>query len=476
MEQFVLDCIGGNLSRIKRYVDQQQGGRLSPTEAIRGFREVIANQDREMMTYLLEHADVDSTDPIYRHGQTALYQAIYYRDAFMMRLLLTNLANPNAIDRLRNSPLMQAIDNRYMEGCEILLEFGADVNYKNTQFKTPIYMASSSGLLEICQLLLRHGADANLYTNGGISALAIASRRGHLAIVSELIRAGANLERADINGYTPFMAAAWGGRLESVTQLIRIGVEIDQRDKSNYNPLYIAAHDGDLEMCLLLLQAGANRMLLGGSHPLKNPIQCARFHGHHDLAQTIESYVPHCDPQKYPDLPPWTRQSIRTIATLHATQRECPLATLPDEIIIIIVDHLIESILVRPRVTSSPEMDVDDDIRDIVVNDVDDNATDDIRDDANDDTNDDTNDDVDNSVDDNNATDDVTSTAWSSSTDDVTSVDDDQAVDDDQLMSHMRLIGVRIAELETLTKVIGMRIVEKPMSMETYECDPIFLG
>ena len=271
MDKLWIYCHNGRLTDIKRSIQED----WSPEEIISALWEVIYNHDLEIMEYLLQTVDPNSTDPDFHKGQTALYQAIQCRNRDMMRLLLNAKANPNVSDQKGVTPLMKAIDDRYLEGCEMLLEFGADVNLTHT-YITPLYRASCIGNLEICQLLIRHGANPSISGDDSqVTPLNIASRHGHVAIMSELIQAGADLESRDARGYTSLASATYGGRLESVRLLIRTGAEINALERSQFTPLHMASFLGNLEMCLVLLQAGADRMLCGGPYRL-TPIELAR--------------------------------------------------------------------------------------------------------------------------------------------------------------------------------------------------------
>lgn len=69
----------------------------------------------------------------------------------------------------------------------ILLETGAQVDYKDSDGITAMYKTAQFGYTATCQLLVEHGADVGI----GTTALHIASRLGYTALVDFLISNGA---------------------------------------------------------------------------------------------------------------------------------------------------------------------------------------------------------------------------------------------------------------------------------------------
>jgi ankyrin repeat protein len=84
----------------------------------------------------------------------------------MIKLLINNGADVNAINNDGYTPLMVALSNNYDKDIiELLINNGADVNAINDYWNTPlIYALTSINDKDIIQLLLDNGADNNLET------------------------------------------------------------------------------------------------------------------------------------------------------------------------------------------------------------------------------------------------------------------------------------------------------------------------
>lgn len=157
--EFTLDK-GANVNRENIY------GK-SPLQVVLGMSTLSfawhreANKRRiEIMRLLLEKGA--TVDKMLRHGETLLFQAI----------------------RDRNQPL---------EAIQLLLDFGADIHYRNTLGSTPLHIAARCGRIEIVRLLLERNANFNLEDNTNDTPIVVAFENAHTNIVHLLQRHGAQL-------------------------------------------------------------------------------------------------------------------------------------------------------------------------------------------------------------------------------------------------------------------------------------------
>ena len=93
--------------------------------------------------------------------------------------------------------------NGNLDGLNVLLASGADVDKTGNGGRTPLHYASSNGHLEIVNVLLAAGAEVNKTDNDGYTPLHYASTYGHFEVVKSLIRAKADVRIVDNRGKSP---------------------------------------------------------------------------------------------------------------------------------------------------------------------------------------------------------------------------------------------------------------------------------
>ena len=109
--------------------------------------------------------------------------------------------NPNEKNDLGNTPLHTASKMCSKNIMELLIMWGADVNYQNNNKMAPLHLVTlSRGLdssedltLECLKLLLNSNADVNLKDHSGATALHLSAIRSEEKWVDSLIEAGARL-------------------------------------------------------------------------------------------------------------------------------------------------------------------------------------------------------------------------------------------------------------------------------------------
>lgn len=166
------------------------------------------------------------------------------KDASIVKLLLISGIDPNIttpqIDK--TSPLITAAFKGNLESVALLINAGADVNYKtqfgNSEDVTPlsaVTLGTSPGLCgdrdkwkdefdarsEIVQLLLRFGAEPETPKYFDAVPLIGASCGGMTIAAKALIEKGANVNRTSLNGETALIAAAASGYADTVLKLLQ---------------------------------------------------------------------------------------------------------------------------------------------------------------------------------------------------------------------------------------------------------------
>eukprot|EP00299_Pterocystis_sp_00344_P010951 c5029_g1_i1.p1 GENE.c5029_g1_i1~~c5029_g1_i1.p1 ORF type:complete len:158 (-),score=31.89 c5029_g1_i1:30-503(-) len=114
---------------------------------------------------------------------------------------------------------MTAAYNGHEEVCQVLLDFGAEVNTQNLDGWTPLHVVADRGYANVCQLLIKNGANVNIPTNTGRTPLHWAVYWGKLDCCRVLTESGANLGIKNDEGQTPLDRARQEKRLSVVAFL-----------------------------------------------------------------------------------------------------------------------------------------------------------------------------------------------------------------------------------------------------------------
>jgi hypothetical protein len=131
---------------------------------------------------------------------------------------------------------------KVLESFRVLLEVGANMNYRNKLGLSPLSMACALRLDVFVDELLKHGADVNYQDS--ITDITDDSR-----------------ERGIIRGNaTPLIRAAESGNLEAAKKLVQYGADVNYIDNNGCTALGVAAYAkyGSLDVILFLLQNGAD--------------------------------------------------------------------------------------------------------------------------------------------------------------------------------------------------------------------------
>eukprot|EP00761_Pharyngomonas_kirbyi_P014759 gb/GECH01014789.1/.p1 GENE.gb/GECH01014789.1/~~gb/GECH01014789.1/.p1 ORF type:complete len:550 (+),score=136.98 gb/GECH01014789.1/:1-1650(+) len=137
-------------------------------------------ENREMPFHLackLGHVQI--VEYLHRHGSelelkdhqglTGLMSACEHGHVETVQFLLSVGCNVNAFsDAVKYSPLHFATANGHLEIAEMLLQYGAIVDFQDYLGRTPLHKASSKGFPAIVKLLLDRGANMDIHDNGDL--------------------------------------------------------------------------------------------------------------------------------------------------------------------------------------------------------------------------------------------------------------------------------------------------------------------
>jgi ankyrin repeat protein len=123
----------------------------------------------------------------------AFFGAIERNDIEGVQGFLKQGANVHSRNFYGRTPLFEALCHRHKELVEIFLEWGSDINVKDSLFElTPLIRATMDGCIELMRLLLAKGADVNAQDRDGDIALHHAAYGGREEVAKVLLEWGAH--------------------------------------------------------------------------------------------------------------------------------------------------------------------------------------------------------------------------------------------------------------------------------------------
>nr|XP_014289238.1 ankyrin-3-like [Halyomorpha halys] len=272
-------------------------------------------------------------------GSKILFDAISKKMLTLAELLL------NRTEHFKSYPtviLNYAVGMNFIEGVELLIKYGANIDRKDihgnlplslavlsknvnivelilkessrkvesTNFKTfinaysevnfitsknnatqihnltALHIASYHGLTEIVWLLKTNKASLEVRDERGYTPLHYACEEGHVEVAKLLLDSGANKDSADINGTTPLHIACRLGSLAIARLLLSHPIAaLDYADNDGYTALHYAAFSGSQEIAKSLLNLDANKE--AKTNDLKTPLHLASLEGHQGIAQML---------------------------------------------------------------------------------------------------------------------------------------------------------------------------------------------
>lgn len=144
------------------------------------FLKAVKDADGQKVTDLIQKPGstvINSRDVT--SGETALHLVVARRDNTWLRFLLAKGANPNITDNNGNTPLMNAVQLRFVDGVSTLLANGAQVDKANGSGETPLIRAVQLRDVGLVRLLMAQGANADRKDSiAGMSARNYAEQDG----------------------------------------------------------------------------------------------------------------------------------------------------------------------------------------------------------------------------------------------------------------------------------------------------------
>ncbi len=167
----------------------------------------------------------------------------------------------------------------------MLLDAGADPDYKTNDGYTPLIVAASYDYRELVSTLIRYGADVNLANNHGYSSLHLASWEGYMEVMDILLEAGCHTDTPTSDKNTPLALACHGNHYNALEKLMAMGCNVNNKDKDDDTPLLYATFNGCVKSVKLLIENGADPNFANSKNT--TPLWNAVFKNHQEIVQLL---------------------------------------------------------------------------------------------------------------------------------------------------------------------------------------------
>ena len=178
------------------------------------FHSVGLSGDADLIQKFLDHGvDVNGKS---KRGGTALELAIISGNLEAIKLILNN-------GGVAKNAIRTALLAEHLDVAEFLIKEGADVNESDI-IGSPLMFAVSYSP-KIVKLLIDHGADVNFKSKLTTTSLMLAAREGNLETVKTLVNHGAKLNTRDGENFTALYHAMEKDNIDVIKFLIKKGAE-----------------------------------------------------------------------------------------------------------------------------------------------------------------------------------------------------------------------------------------------------------
>ncbi|XP_035800918.2 ankyrin repeat domain-containing protein 27 isoform X1 [Amphiprion ocellaris] len=253
-----------------------EGDRVRHREVEKLLR-AVADDDVEMVRYLLEWMDEDEEDEGDIRSEALLCH-----------------------------PLCQCPDCAPTQKLSVSQAGVLGVNSCNVDGFTPLHVAALHGHAALAALLIRHGASVNARTNQSATPLHLASQNSHIQVVRFLLECNAKLNKKDQYGNTPLIHACLRGNLETATTLLQSNAQVNIANLQGNTALHEAVRGGHQPLVELLLRGGASSGLRNKRQ--RTPLDCAYELGgkNHEILRALQKasgLSPDAEPMKLLSVP-----------------------------------------------------------------------------------------------------------------------------------------------------------------------------
>uniref|UniRef100_T1JYG8 SOCS box domain-containing protein n=1 Tax=Tetranychus urticae TaxID=32264 RepID=T1JYG8_TETUR len=259
----------------------------TPSEQISAICMAIEKGNLEMVQLMIDHG---CSVNHYTSGFSPLHYAATYGQPEIIKLLLKEGADLNALSCHGNNALQLAAQTKSLEAVQLLIDAGSNIEKANANGQTPLAIACINNRLETVEFLLRLGADVNTTDNRGNTPL-LHSIDQCLTINHQLVKilldAGANPDHMNDNGDLALVTAirrASETNLDgqyAIKELIDHNCALDKVEVGflKQNAIHVAISRSQDRIIEMLIRAGCDLDIMGieGYTPLERLVMADNY-------------------------------------------------------------------------------------------------------------------------------------------------------------------------------------------------------
>lgn len=242
-------------------------GHLKPTKRSKEFGHNV-----KLINYLLPKSDLSTAD---NRGESLIHSLVLKvnektkdRYAQLLKQLIKSPKDLNSEDISKRTPLMNAVYSGNIVAVKLLLDTGADINYRNEySYSVSKYLAISNNL-QVLKLLVASGLDLQSSDRSGYTLMAQVVKYGKFEMFEYLI----NLESQQM--HLPlesgrYIEARYDGTLFDIALkynqydianlILSLGYPVDYQKKYGETALMEYAKSGDIKRLEYLVAKNANK-------------------------------------------------------------------------------------------------------------------------------------------------------------------------------------------------------------------------
>ena len=212
-------------------------------------------KNHENLVHMLLNYGADPNALNYKN-QSPLFLALQSLkgNARIVQLLLENGADPNIEDFDGKSPLISSIMKNYYETTKLLIQYGANINENENGpwFHIPIHCAIKYGCKKVLMLLIQNGANLDYKSSYGTTVLHAAIEERKMEMSTILVENSANVNVISDNWLTPLHYGVIMNCVDIVILLLQHGASLSLDVKGGHvvklTPIEYSMRDRKLEV------------------------------------------------------------------------------------------------------------------------------------------------------------------------------------------------------------------------------------